>query len=114
MSNNLTRGATRNVQPKLPAWGEVPVLMRVNRSGIAIFPADLNDPKACKRSKNVKLDHLAFKVDSENFEKAKLKFLSLDISYEIQDHYYFESIYINNPDDNVVELATPRKIEGEF
>jgi hypothetical protein len=99
---------------KLPAWGEVPVLMCVNRSGIAIFPADLNDPKAYKHSKNVKLDHLAFKVDSENFEKAKLKFLSLDISYEIQDYYYFESIYINNPDDNVVELAIPRKIEGEF
>ena len=56
---------------QLEKWGEFPVFMFSGKSGIAIFPANLEHEKNNQESRNVKIDHFAFNVTNENFEKAK-------------------------------------------
>lgn len=99
---------------QLPKWGDFPVMMFAGKSGIAIFPANLNDAELSKTSKNIKIDHIAFNVDNENFEKAKAKYTSLGIDYTIQDHHYFESIYVKDPDGHTIELTTLKVDERDF
>jgi len=56
---------------QLPKWGAHPIFMLSGKSGIALFPAHLHDDTLNPESKNVKIDHFAFNVTNENFEKAK-------------------------------------------
>jgi len=91
---------------KLKEWGEFPVFMLANKCGVALFPANLNDDYLNPHSKNIKIDHFAFNVSKENFEKAKNKFTRLQIDFEVQDHFYFDSIYIKDPDGHTVELTS--------
>lgn len=91
---------------KLEKWGEYPVFMLAGTSGIAIFPANTNDPKINANSNNVKLDHFAFNVTKNNFEKAQKHFKHLGVDYTFQGHHYFHSIYVKDPDNHTVELTT--------
>ena len=99
---------------QLSKWGEFPVFMLSGKSGVALFPANLNHPKHSPLSKNVKIDHFAFNVTNENFEKAKRRYSELKLDFNIQDHYYFHSIYTKDPDGHVVELTTLVVDENEF
>ena len=47
---------------QLPEWGEFPIFMLSGKSGIALFPANLNDPAPDSTSRNIKIDHFAFRV----------------------------------------------------
>ena len=91
---------------KLPEWKDFPVFMFANKSGIAFFPANLDDTAFDRSSKNIKIDHFAFNVTGENFRKAKEKYDQLGLEYQVQDHYYFHSIYTKDPDGHTVELTT--------
>tara|TARA_E500000318_G_scaffold75270_1_gene69853 strand:+ start:912 stop:1328 length:417 start_codon:yes stop_codon:yes gene_type:complete len=91
---------------QLPKWGAYPIFMFSGKSGIALFPAKKDDTELDPESKNVKIDHFAFNVTNENFEKAKRHYSDLDLEYSIQDHYYFHSIYTKDPDGHTVELTT--------
>lgn len=91
---------------KYEEWGEYPVFMVRGNFGIALFPANPEDPKI-PVSRNVKIDHFAFRVTPEAFRQAIDYFKRHDIFYEIQDHYYFESVYLLDPDQHIVELTTP-------
>ncbi|MCK5442547.1 MAG: VOC family protein [Maribacter sp.] len=91
---------------QLPEWGDFPIFMLTNKSGVALFPANFHDPKLDHQSKNVKIDHFAFNVNQENFEKAKKRYTELDLDFNIQDHHYFHSIYTKDPDGHTVELTT--------
>ncbi|MFD2561611.1 VOC family protein [Aquimarina rubra] len=99
---------------QLPKWGEFPIFMLSGKSGIALFPANLNDPQLDSSSRNIKIDHFAFNVTNENFEKAKKRYKELNLSFEIEDHHYFHSIYTNDPDGHIVELTTIMVNENEF
>lgn len=99
---------------KLPEWGEFPVFLLSGKSGIALFPANLNDPELDLYSKNVKIDHFAFNVTNENFEKAKKRYAELNLDFDVQDHHYFDSIYTKDPDGHTVELTTIKVDEQEF
>lgn len=101
----------------LPEWGPFPVFMLAGRSGVALFPvkktetaSDLNVPeasaKAQEKSQRTCVDHFAFHVSKENFEKARQKFTKMNIKYSFQDHHFFHSIYITDPDGHTVELTT--------
>ena len=65
-------------------------------------------------SRNIKIDHFAFNVTRDNFEKAKAKYEALNLDFNIQDHYYFDSIYTKDPDGHTVELTTIKVDEGIF
>ncbi|NNF34120.1 MAG: VOC family protein [Saprospiraceae bacterium] len=91
---------------KVPEWGKFPVFLLAGQTGIALFPANPEEPKVPLRSKNVIIDHFAFNVDNDAFAKARKKYESLGIEYNFQDHIIFHSIYTKDPDGHVVELTT--------
>lgn len=91
---------------QLPEWGPFPIFMFTGKTGVALFPANLDHPKLDPGSRNIKIDHFAFHVTNENFEKAKIRYKELGLEFNIQDHHYFHSIYTRDPDGHVVELTT--------
>lgn len=99
---------------QLPEWGDVPIFLLSGKTGIALFPANSNDDKLNPNSKNVKIDHFAFNVTMDNFDKAKKRYSELGLDYSIQDHFYFDSIYTKDPDGHTVELTTLKVREGDF
>ncbi|MGJ5641065.1 VOC family protein [Formosa sp. S-31] len=99
---------------KLSEWGDFPIFLLNGKSGIALFPANTSDPELDPDSKNVKIDHFAFHVTSENFERAKERYRELNLDYNVQDHYYFDSLYTKDPDGHTVELTTLKVNEKEF
>ncbi|NNE75985.1 MAG: VOC family protein [Pricia sp.] len=90
---------------QLKEWGDYPIFMLAGKSGIALFPAQTDDAKI-PVTKNVKIDHFAFQVNPENFEKAKDRYAHLGLSFTFNDHHYFHSIYTKDPDGHTVELTT--------
>ncbi|MDX1759231.1 MAG: VOC family protein [Arenibacter algicola] len=99
---------------QLSEWGEFPIFLLSGKSGIALFPANTTDTKLDPISKNVKIDHFAFNVTNENFEKAKKRYVELNLEFNIQDHIYFDSIYTKDLDGHTVELTTIKVNEQEF
>ena len=99
---------------QLPEWGDFPIFLLSGKSGIALFPANTTDTKLESTSKNVKIDHFAFNVTNENFEKAKKRYIELNLEFNIQDHHYFDSIYTKDLDGHTVELTTIKVNEREF
>ena len=91
---------------QLPKWGRSPIFLLSGKSGIALFQADIKDPEIPKDSNNIKIDHFAFNVTKENFEKAKERYHELGLQYILKDHHYFQSIYTEDPDGHTVELTT--------
>jgi len=99
---------------QLPEWGEYPIFLLSGKSGIALFPARSGDPVLDPQSRNVKIDHFAFNLRREEFEKAQKHFTELGLEFSFQDHHYFHSIYIKDPDGHTVELTTIVTEEQEF
>ena len=99
---------------QLPEWGDFPIFLLSGKSGIALFPANTTDTKLEATSKNVKIDHFAFNVTRENFEKAKKRYTELNLDFDIKDHHYFDSIYTKDPDGHTVELTTIKVNEQDF
>ncbi len=97
-----------------PKWEQYPIFMFAGKSGVALFPANQSDPQPDPHSKNVKIDHFAFNVTHDNFEKAKKHFQSLNLDWTFQDHHYFHSIYTKDPDGHTVELTTLIVYPDEF
>jgi catechol 2,3-dioxygenase-like lactoylglutathione lyase family enzyme len=95
-------------------WGEFPVFLLAGKTGIALFPANKEHATLPSESKNVKIDHFAFNVTMEHFEKAKAHYENLGLKYSFQDHHYFHSIYTKDPDGHVVELTTLVVSEKDF
>lgn len=98
---------------RLEKWGDFPIFMLAGKSGIALFPANMEDEALNPASRNIKIDHFAFRVDRESFENAIQKYAALGISYKIEDHHYFDSIYTRDPDGHTVELTT-LKVAPEY
>lgn len=96
---------------QLPEWGKFPIFMLSGKSGIALFPYNQKNET---NTGNQKIDHFAFNVTNENFERAKKRYEELNVSFEIQDHYYFDSLYTKDPDGYIVELTTIKVNEKEF
>lgn len=99
---------------KFKEWGDFPIFMMSGKSGVALFPFDVVDVSGNETSKKGKVDHFAFNVDRENFEKAIMVYRELDLEFQIQDHYYFDSIYTTDPDGHTVELTTIKVDEKDY
>jgi len=99
---------------QLPEWGDFPIFLLSGKSGIALFPANTNDPMLEPTSRNVKIDHFAFNVTKENFEKAQKRYVELNLEFDIRDHHYFDSIYTKDLDGHTVELTTIKVNEENF
>ncbi|MEO1262482.1 MAG: VOC family protein [Bacteroidota bacterium] len=95
-------------------WTPFPIFMLAGKCGIALFPADTSQPPVKKSYKGAKIDHFAFNVDNDEFLKARKHYEALGIKYNFQDHFYFHSIYTQDPDGHTVELTTMMVEEEEF
>ncbi|MBT8266058.1 MAG: VOC family protein [Bacteroidia bacterium] len=99
---------------QLEQWGAYPVFMLSGKSGLAIFPAHMDDPKFPKNSRHISIEHFAFNVSHKNFTKAQEHFKDLNETFTFQDHHYFHSIYLKDPDGHKVELTTLMIDEKDF
>jgi catechol 2,3-dioxygenase-like lactoylglutathione lyase family enzyme len=95
-------------------WGPYPVFLLACKTGIAVFPAELDGWSKAEQKKRVCIDHFAFNVDRQAFDSAVLHYQKLGLSYSIQDHQYFDSIYTLDPDGHTVELTTLKVPESDF
>jgi len=91
---------------KIPEWKDIPIFLLAGKTGIALFPANPEEPEVPLRSRNVIIDHFAFNVNNDAFAKARKKYEALGIEYYFQDHIIFHSIYTEDPDGHTVELTT--------
>lgn len=99
---------------QVPEWGPYPIFMLAGKSGIALFPANTDHPELDLASRNVKIDHFAFQVTLENFDRALLRYRALGLEFEVNDHIYFNSVYTTDPDGHTVELTTLMVPEADF
>lgn len=99
---------------QLPKWGEFPIFLLSGKTGIALFPAENKSIKTDPDSKHIKIDHFAFNVTRENYQKAKQRYRQLNLDFYERDHYYFDSIYTLDPDGHKVELTTIKVAEKDF
>lgn len=95
---------------RLKKWGDFPIFLLAGQSGIALFPEKENDADLQKSD----IDHFAFNVTKENFQKAKTEFDQKGIKYIFKNHFYFHSLYLQDPDNHTVELTTIMVDEKEF
>lgn len=98
---------------KLEKWGEYPIFMLSGKTGVALFTAKANT-KEIVNPDDIRIDHFAFNVTNQNFEKAKKRYEELGLTFEVKDHHYFRSIYTQDLDDHTVELTTIMVDEDSF
>lgn len=86
-------------------WGPYPVFLLAGKSGLALFPAkEKNSEKKTKPA--IRLDHVAFNVDQDNFNKVITDLNRKGIETAFKDHTYFHSIYFKDPDGHQLEITT--------
>jgi len=85
-------------------WDGVPTMLALGPSMIALFPTREQDPDAVPS--RLRMDHFAFRVDGENFEKAQQELPERGVPVEYADHRASRSIYFHDPDGHQVEITT--------
>ena len=90
-------------------WKPFPCFMRINNFGVALFPAR-EYSGTVESGPSVFIDHFAFRVTRDEFLKAKNHYKTLKLDYQIQNHIYFESIYVRDPDGHTVELTCEKQV----
>ena len=90
-----------------PEWKPFPIFMLSGQMGVALFPLREADPARRERPDRERIDHFAFRVSREGFDQARAHYDALGLDYRVQDHTWFLSIYVFDPDGHEVELTTP-------
>jgi catechol 2,3-dioxygenase-like lactoylglutathione lyase family enzyme len=86
------------------AW-DVPIVMAANGSGVAIFDKELH-PGDGDGQPDVRILHIAFRVDREGFEHAREELTAQGLEARFSDHGISHSIYFTDPDGHQLELTT--------
>jgi catechol 2,3-dioxygenase-like lactoylglutathione lyase family enzyme len=87
-------------------WGGVPTFIGKGNTGIALFPASPDAKSTPTSHRDVRLLHLAFRADRENFLAAQRELKTRGIKFEFQDHEISHSIYFRDPDGHQLEITT--------
>ena len=85
-------------------WNGVPTFIGKGNTGIALFPASHETKSSAHRE--IRMLHLAFRADRENFLAAQRELLNHGIKFEFQDHEIAQSIYFRDPDGHQLEITT--------
>jgi catechol 2,3-dioxygenase-like lactoylglutathione lyase family enzyme len=85
-------------------WNGVPTFIGKGNTGIALFPAN-QEPKTSAH-REIRMLHLAFRADRENFLAAQQELEKRGIKFEFQDHEIAHSIYFRDPDGHQLEITT--------
>jgi catechol 2,3-dioxygenase-like lactoylglutathione lyase family enzyme len=87
-------------------WDGIPTFIGKGDTAIALFPASDNDSKPTMRGGNIRMLHLAFRADRQNFVAAQMELKRRGIKFEFQDHEISHSIYFRDPDGHQFEITT--------
>ena len=85
-------------------WNGVPTFIGKGNTGIALFPAS-HEPKSSAH-REIRMLHLAFRANRENFFAAQRELEKREIKFEFQDHEISHSIYFRDPDGHHLEITT--------
>lgn len=91
----------RRFHPK--EWQPFPIMLLAGNSGIALFPK--GEPTVEYKEQGQVMSHFAFRVTYLILEKAKELLKDKKIPFVFEDHHYFHSIYLKDPDGNKIELT---------
>ena len=88
------------------SWGEMPAVVGIGGTGVALFPVHGSAPKGRPGRDVLAMRHLAFRVDSVNFARARATLAERGVAVEYQDHGIAHSIYFDDPDGHQLEITT--------
>ena len=87
-------------------WNGVPTFVGKGNTGLALFPATANQKSAPSSHCDLRMLHLAFRANRENFLAAQRELEKCGIEFEFQDHEITHSIYFRDPDGHQLEITT--------
>jgi catechol 2,3-dioxygenase-like lactoylglutathione lyase family enzyme len=87
-------------------WDHVPTFIGKGNTGIALFPMSSHAGPASSARSGIRMLHLAFRANRENFLAAQRKLKKRGIKFEFQDHEISHSIYFRDPDGHQLEITT--------
>ena len=87
-------------------WNGVPTFIGKGNTGIALFPASANSKSTPSTRRDIRMLHLAFRANRENFLAAQRELEKRGIKFEFQDHEISHSIYFCDPDGHQLEITT--------
>jgi len=87
-------------------WDGVPTFVGKGDTGIALFPASPDAKPKPSTYREIRMLHLAFRADRENFLAAQRELNKRGIKFEFQDHEISHSIYFRDPDGHALEITT--------
>jgi catechol 2,3-dioxygenase-like lactoylglutathione lyase family enzyme len=87
-------------------WDGIPTFIGKGNTAIALFPADPNASSTPLYRKDIRMLHLAFRANRENFLGAQHELKKRGIKFEFQDHEISHSIYFRDPDGHHLEITT--------
>src|SRR6266478_252558 len=88
------------------AWDGVPTFIGKGNTGIALFPANPDAKSTSITHRAIRILHLAFRANRENFLAAQQELKKRGIKFEFQDHEISHSIYFRDPDGHQLEITT--------
>jgi catechol 2,3-dioxygenase-like lactoylglutathione lyase family enzyme len=91
-------------------WDGVPTFIGKGNTGLALFPASHQPELSSHRE--IRMLHLAFRANRENFLTAQRELEKRGIKFEFQDHEISHSIYFRDPDGHQLEITT-YELEGQ-
>lgn len=97
-----------------PLYGEVtgeeepPIFLGAGSTAIAFFRVEGTPPfEICSGSSNkVAMQHLCFRCDRENFERAQAELRGAGSDLRFADHGNCHSVYLSDPDGHRIEIST--------
>jgi catechol 2,3-dioxygenase-like lactoylglutathione lyase family enzyme len=87
-------------------WNGVPTFVGKGNTGLALFPASSNAKPTPSTHREIRMLHLAFRANRENFLAAQHELENRGIKFEFQDHEISHSIYFRDPDGHALEITT--------
>jgi catechol 2,3-dioxygenase-like lactoylglutathione lyase family enzyme len=87
-------------------WNGVPTFVGKGNTGLALFPATANQKSAPSSHRDLRMLHLAFRANRQNFLAAQQELEKRGIKFEFQDHEISHSIYFRDPDGHALEITT--------
>ena len=94
-------GLEQRNEPRQDDW---PVFMGEFGRCVALFQAEVESPARAEESTGLR--HVAFMLGREDLERAQEHLAARGVEFRVEDHGSALSVYVADPDGNVVELTT--------
>ena len=87
-------------------WDGIPTFIGKGTTAIALFASRTEARSTSSTRAGIRMLHLAFRADRNNFVAAQEELKRRGIKFEFQDHEISHSIYFLDPDGHKLEITT--------